>query len=425
VDTSAGASACNVDNRLAGAEIVRFAPGSLGRIGGPEAYGLAVIHGAPVNIEKLLAPISPTAPAGESLRYEGTYDRIQEARREDDPTLDRGPWKRKGLKKADWPGVAKLCAEALETRTKDLQIAAWLMEAWIELHGFAGLREGLDLIAALCRAFWDSLYPAIEDGDLEMRIGPIVWIDEKLSLRVKRLTVAQAPDGQSAACTLGDWENACHLERLVGRNPKAVEQAAAEGGVTQESFMRQAMATPIAFYRELGAEVTAAHETCVALERVLDEHCGARAPTLRHVREVLEDAQHLIDYVFLQRGEERTPPPPEPEPPAAEVPADALAVVAPGDAAALAPAAAEAPAPPVVTAVPRGGGPIQSREEAYRLLEEVAEYLLRTEPHSPTPYLIRRAVSWGQKPLAEILPELIRDQGGLKELYAFLGIGSA
>ena len=37
-----------------------------------------------VDLEKLLYPISVERPAGESLRYEGTYDRIREARRQDD-----------------------------------------------------------------------------------------------------------------------------------------------------------------------------------------------------------------------------------------------------------------------------------------------------------------------------------------------------
>ena len=48
-----------------------------------------------------------------------------------------------------------------------------------------------------------------------------------------------------------------------------------------------------------------------------------------------------------------------------------------------------------------------SREEAYRQLLLIAEYLARTEPHSPVPYLIRRGVEWGNKPLSELLGELI------------------
>ena len=54
-----------------------------------------------IEIDDLLQPIAGDNPAGESLRYEGTYDRISEARREDDPTLSQGIYK-STCKRADW-----------------------------------------------------------------------------------------------------------------------------------------------------------------------------------------------------------------------------------------------------------------------------------------------------------------------------------
>jgi type VI secretion system protein ImpA len=65
---------------------------------------------------------------------------------------------------------------------------------------------------------------------------------------------------------------------------------------------------------------------------------------------------------------------------------------------------------------------IHSREEAYQRLAQAAEYLLRTEPHSPTPYLVKRAVSWGNLPLQELLLELINDRSDLQALYTLLGM---
>src|ERR1700722_6866094 len=70
------------------------------------------------DIEKLLSPISAEHPAGESLRYDGTYDKVRDARREDDASLPQGVWKTE-LRKADWHVVESLCTEALETRSKD------------------------------------------------------------------------------------------------------------------------------------------------------------------------------------------------------------------------------------------------------------------------------------------------------------------
>ena len=124
------------------------------------------------DLAALLAPVAPGNPCGESLRYEGTYDRIREARREDDARLSQGIYQAEP-KRADWAEVEALCLEAL-TRSKDLQVAAWLLEAWLRRYSFAGAREGLRLMHALCEEFWDDLHPRVEaDGDLGARVAPI------------------------------------------------------------------------------------------------------------------------------------------------------------------------------------------------------------------------------------------------------------
>ena len=59
----------------------------------------------------------------------------------------------------------------------------------------------------------------------------------------------------------------------------------------------------------------------------------------------------------------------------------------------------------------------RSREEAYAVLESIAEYLGSIEPHSPTPYLIRRAVRWGRMPLPELMEEIVQEEGDLNQLF--------
>jgi hypothetical protein len=77
-------------------------------------------------------------------------------------------------------------------------------------------------------------------------------------------------------------------------------------------------------------------------------------------------------------------------------------------------------------AVDAAGGPhvstITSREEAYQKLAEIADYLFRTEPHSPVPYLVHRAITWGQMPLDQLLPELTRGRGDLSLFMELLGM---
>jgi type VI secretion system protein ImpA len=147
-----------------------------------------------LDFDALLAPIDDDHPAGQSVRYAGPYEAIQEARREDD-NLDRGDWMR-ATKVADWAGVIATATDTLATQSKDLQIAVWLVEALIKRHGFAGLRDGLRLLWELQERFWDSLYPEIEDGDLEFRAAPLEWMNEKLAIPIRQIPLTQGLNGE-------------------------------------------------------------------------------------------------------------------------------------------------------------------------------------------------------------------------------------
>lgn len=65
-------------------------------------------------------------------------------------------------------------------------------------------------------------------------------------------------------------------------------------------------------------------------------------------------------------------------------------------------------------------GPIRNRADAYRRLSEAADYLLKTEPHSPTPYLVKRAVEWGHMSLFEVFQQIVRNEGEMEELDRLL-----
>jgi len=85
------------------------------------------------------------------------------------------------------PWYLKLASEALATKSKDLQIAVWLIEALIKSEHFTGLRAGLDLISGLIGNFWDGLYPEIEDGDLELRAAPLDWLGSRMDASLRSL----------------------------------------------------------------------------------------------------------------------------------------------------------------------------------------------------------------------------------------------
>jgi hypothetical protein len=64
------------------------------------------------------------------------------------------------------------------------------------------------------------------------------------------------------------------------------------------------------------------------------------------------------------------------------------------------------------------GGPLwRNRTQAYATLALLADYLTEVEPHSPTPFLIRRAVNWGRMSLPEIIAEIIREEGDVNRVF--------
>lgn len=351
-----------------------------------------------VDVDAILAPLPGSSPTGASLRLAGDYERLREARREDDAGLPQGVWQTE-LKRANWDEVVQLAGEALATRSKDLQIACWLLEGLVHRRGFAGLPTGLGLIIGLCQAFWPELHPAIEDKDLSYRVAPLEWLNAHLPQTLYRLPLTRAGIVTPNEYAWEHYANALRLEQIQKAHPSAKPGA----GVKLAQFEAAAAATPSAVYQGTLRRIEASLALLGDLDRLLDEHCGREAPSLAALRGALINIQGLMQTILRNRGEvpmaaEATRPVAAPEP---------------------APASEEAVAEP---APPPFDGVIRDRDEAYRLILEVAEFLSRTEPHSPTPYLLRRAYSWGMMPLHELLAEMTRGRNDLAALFELLGL---
>lgn len=67
-------------------------------------------------------------------------------------------------------------------------------------------------------------------------------------------------------------------------------------------------------------------------------------------------------------------------------------------------------------------GPITNRKVAFERLKEVADFLRRTEPHSPVAYLVQRAIKWGDMPLETVLAELVKNNDVRRQVYETLGL---
>jgi type VI secretion system protein ImpA len=352
------------------------------------------------DIEKLLSPVSADQPAGEALRYEGTYDKIREARKEDDPNLPQGVWKTE-LRKAEWKTVESIAIEALETRSKDLQIAAWLTEAWLNLHGFSGAAKGFELMHALSESFWDDLYPKIEDGDLEYRMAPLSWVNEKLSVSLRLQPITQpGPQGDRPYCW-AESEKATLLDTAMHR-PGAPKSAPANT-VTTAMIQRSAILTSTVWFRTVADDLHQMLASVEQLDSFIDSKAGKAAPGFTRFAGAAQAIASFVEGILIQRRqlgetmEDETPPPGTTE-------------ESDGDHSSAAPEHLPMP------------GRIRDRADAYYLLAEAADFLARTEPHSPTPYLVRRAIAWGSMSLEQLLPEMIRNGSELQEIFRLLQI---
>jgi type VI secretion system protein ImpA len=336
----------------------------------------------------LLDPIAGDNPSGQNLRYAPVYDKIKEARREDDDAA-QGEWKRE-RKVADWPAVIKAAGDTLATKTKDLQLAAWLTEALLKTQGIAGLNDGLTLIKGLVENFWDTLYPEIEDGDLEMRVAPVEWVGLRLERAVKETPVTRSGFNWYQYKESRKVPSEADVEENSSKS-EIREALIAEGKLTQEEFEKSFDGSPKAYYVALSATFETTLETLQAVDDLCTEKFADVAPSFSTLRSALEEVQQLVRSL-LQKKREKEPDEPvaaaEPEPEAADSWSSEAEAVADGGAAA-APVRARRP-----------GGALAAepvdRADAIARVISAAKFLRTENGYDPAPYLMLRGLRWGE-----------------------------
>jgi type VI secretion system protein ImpA len=324
----------------------------------------------PINLEELLQPIPGENPSGEDLRYEPVYDEIKEARREEDEG-PQGAWERE-RKLADWKRVAKLAADAIAKRSKDLQLAAWLSEALLKNEGISGLRSGCQLIQGLLENFWDTLYPEVEDGDAEMRAAPLAWLGLKLDVAVKSVPMVRAGHSfliyQEAQNVVGYEAAAANDYNKTQARNKLIEQ----GKLSAEEWDKAFDETPKPFYKQIVADLDASLKLLAAIDK-LGDRFGDAAPSYGVLKKALEEV-HYLAQTLLKNKLAVDPDPVEETPVVDESAAAGEAVPVDG------PLAAE---------------PVH-REDAVSRVISAARFLRKSEPSNPAAYLMLRGLRWGE-----------------------------
>lgn len=328
--------------------------------------------------DDLLNPIPGSNPSGENLRYAPLYDQIKEARREEEATGDMGVWQ-VDLKKADSPLVVKLAGDALATRSKDLQLGAWLTEAVLRLEGYPGLKSGLELMRGLLEGFWDTIYPEIEDGDLELRATPLEWVGSRLEEPLRRVSLTRS--GLDWFTYKRSREIGYEADAATDEKKRQLrEEAISRERPTAEEFDEAVQATPESFYQQRGEQLDA----CLEALRSLDELCAARfgdyTPSFGPLRGTLEEIKQIIRMLLAKK---------RPQEPAVEAAVEEEPEV-------LAEEEAPPGAPVRVARRKVVGVEPADREDALERVAVAARYLRQQDPYSPAPYLLLRGLRWGE-----------------------------
>jgi type VI secretion system protein ImpA len=358
------------------------------------------------DLEQLLAPIAGDDPCGADPRLDiaptAPYQRIRDARasagvaeREE----ARGESREKRPPSAEyWRQIRDMAPILLSTQAKDLEIACFYLEALLRAGGFAGLRQGFALCLGLVDRFWDGLHPRPDEDGLETRLGPLTSLngaDREGTLiepiRKVAVTSAGPPGG------FGFWQ-VIQAESLAGLSPDKREARIAAGSPTEAEIAAAVAETPAAFFATLVGDL----EGCIAeygrLTEALALRCGRDAPPSSNIAGVLQD---ILDKVTYRAGDKLKP---------AEAPA-AQAAGAPSSGGAAA-GAADAPRQ----------GSVATREDAFRLILQAADYFKRMEPHSPLALTLQEAVRRGRLPLPDLLRELVRDNSARRDFLMAAGI---
>ena len=368
-----------------------------------------------LEIEPLLSPISSDQPCGQDLSFSNEFHAIKIAKTQDDPLLDQGDWVAEP-KQADWHFVEQKSIELLTGKSKDLRLLGWLLEAWSNLYGFEGTAKALELMHRTLNEYWTQLHPEIEEEDLDQRLGLLQGSINHLIPLLKQVAIVNVP-----AFSLSDYEA---LLRQKNHLLKQVESYTDDTNSSQilEQFEQSLFNTSKSFQYQNYQHFSAILAEWSILKSVLDTLMGLDAPSFAAIDTQLEDIHTSLKKLYktdvftqpvmaTQTSESSA---------AATITTQALSFTQHKE-----------QEIDMNTVHPSKGFQVQpqnhlaNREQAMRVLQEIADYFQANEPHSPVSYMLQKTIKWSQMPLHEWLNQVIKNENPLHNVQELLGVQQA
>lgn len=368
-----------------------------------------------LDLGKLLAPVEGEhPPCGVDLRSHGGGDAVYYQlkdmrataraveRRADSDDDAQAPTK-------EWQQILETGSTVLAERSKDMEIAVWVVEAAVRLGGFAGLADGFRLLAGLAGDYWDSVHPELDEDGVGVRMAAVAGLNgigaEGTLIQPIRKVGLIRTDAGVAPFAFWHFE----LAQRTVQTPDTRSRPGRPAPDTPDTLRLRMAQVPMEERRRLLADIRACRDAFTALDRILSQRCGADGPPTSTIANLLEEIERAALYLTGLAEEEVAAAATE------KAYADNSAPILETDAHGT---PIQLPSLPAMTG-PEG---IPSREEALRLLADIGRFFRRTEPHSPISYTIEDLVRRGQMTLPELLTELVTDPAVRSAMLTAAGI---
>lgn len=368
-------------------------------------------------MEHLLNPISEDQPCGEYLKgnrslYRGlrnSFNMAQSSFRQLIESPDA--MQNEELLNANsdnWSELQKQCEDTLQNTSKDMEIFCWLATAQLfSRDPLNNLASTLEAFAETVKHYWGELNPKppVEKLKASDEAGQKQeWAEQRIKPLLQLIGDTQdsgllyMPLQLVSLAGEVDYSRYFSAER-AGELAGLKEEAQAALGVDKDQIIDNILA--------LGRCLDA----LILLEQGVNEFCqqdGAQGISFRFVKEIVERLLQALKYLL---GEQLQPwPLDKVEEQNSEL--DGQPQSAAGDLSSES-SSAEATATEVAAAsvaqVAYVPGEIVSRDQAFQELRKIADFMRRTEPHSPIYMLLERAIRWGYMSLPELLSEMVGD----------------
>lgn len=321
------------------------------------------------DLEHLLEPIAGASPSGADPTEDSRFEAVRSA-------IESGS----EASPVDWKKVRPQILDLL-TDGRSLDLLVYLSVAMAATDGWQGVRDGLVLLERSVKDYWDSIHPLLDESEPE---------DERFMIRLNTLAQIGEPPRK-----MGDPLG--YLEKLL-RAPLSttsrsapgfwsaweVEQGGGDAGEASavRDHLLRAPVEDRAALKDLVDESVAALEN---LNSFLIEKTGPAfsGPFDEHLLPVLKEVGKSIAAA------------------ASNLPASDDAGASDSDSEVAQPAGA--------TAAPKAIGAIQSSDDVRKALNKVIEYYRKTEPSSPVPYVLQRALKLVDADFIAIVSNLNKD----------------